>query len=231
MRRFLTLLLVAMLSLTSLAAAEATYPLTTEPVTLKIAVAQHSSDAVTDFNTKYALADAAAVTGVNIEWIPVVEGNNEQIATLLAGDMPDVFLGLLTDWQITQNYSLFLETENLIETYCPNIYETYESSVDGWRNFLTYPDGHMYGLIAGYYSSYYNSIEGTMWINKQWLDNLGLAVPTTLPELEQVLTAFRDNDADGDGDAIQRNPHGLLPEALCLHVQGAGVQLWSAQVL
>ena len=58
--------------------------LTEEPVTITIAVAQHASDTVTDFNTKYAIAQANEVTGVNIEWIPVLEGNNEQVATLLA---------------------------------------------------------------------------------------------------------------------------------------------------
>lgn len=40
-----------------------------------------------------------------------------------------------------------------------------------------------------------------LYINKEWLDNLGLAVPTTYEELETVLEAFVTEDADGDGDA------------------------------
>ena len=31
-------------------------------------------------------------------------------------------------------------------------------------------------------------------INKRWLDELGLAVPTTLDELHTALKAFKDND-------------------------------------
>jgi putative aldouronate transport system substrate-binding protein len=35
-----------------------------------------------------------------------------------------------------------------------------------------------------------------MFINKQWLDNLGLSVPTTYEEFENVLVAFNENDAN-----------------------------------
>lgn len=208
MKRFVSLFLALVMVLSmSAALAEVTYPLTTEPVTITIAVAQHDSDVVEDFNTKYAIKQAEEVTGVHIEWIPLIEGNTtERVATMLAGDLPDVFLGLLNDSAIAQNPSLFVPVEDMIEEYCPNIYATYEESVDGWRTFLTYPDGHIYGLIANYRAAYGNSLDGTMWINTQWLDNLGLEMPTTLAELEEVLIAFRDLDADGDGDPNNEIP-------------------------
>ena len=207
MKKLVSVLLAVLLALSCVALAEVTYPLTTEPVTIKIAVAQHDADVVEDFNTKYAIADAEKVTGVHIEWIPLIEGNtSEKVATMLAGDLPDVFLGLLNDTMIVQNPSLFVPTEDLIEKYCPNIFATYEESVDGWRTFLTYPDGHMYGLIANYRAAYNNSINGTMWIRKDWLDKVGMQVPTTLDELEEVLVAFRDEDVDGDGDTTNEIP-------------------------
>ena len=48
----------------------------------------------------------------------------------------------------------------------------------------------------------------------EWLDNLGLEVPTTYQEFEDVLTAFKEQDANGNGDPnidtradrISRNP-------------------------
>lgn len=207
MKRLVSLFLALVMVLSmSAALAEVTYPLTTEPVTITIAVAQHNADAVSDFNTKTAIKQAEEVTGVHIEWIPIQEGNNEKVATMLAGDMPDVFLGLLNDTLIQQNSDMFVQTENLIEKYCPNIFATYEENVDGWRTFLTYPDGHMYGLIANYRANPSNGMQGTMWIRQDWLDNLGLAMPTNLAELEEVLIAFRDLDADGDGDATNEIP-------------------------
>ena len=208
MKKLVSLFLALILVMGCTAAlGEITYPLTTEPVTITIAVAQHDMDVVEDFNTKYAIADAEKVTGIHINWIPIIEGNTtEKVATMLAGDLPDVFLGLLNDTMIMQNPSLFVPTEDLIETCCPNIYRTYEESIDGWRTFLTYPDGHIYGLIANYRAAYNNGIDGTMWIRKDWLDNLGLQVPTTLDELEKVLIEFRDKDADNNGDPNDEIP-------------------------
>ncbi|OOO00161.1 MAG: hypothetical protein ATN35_08865 [Epulopiscium sp. Nele67-Bin004] len=39
----------------------------------------------------------------------------------------------------------------------------------------------------------------TWFIRTDWLDNLGLEVPTTVQELEDVLIAFRDDDPNGNG--------------------------------
>lgn len=44
------------------------------------------------------------------------------------------------------------------------------------------------------------------WYNQQWLERLDLAVPTTLDELYNVLVAFRDEDADGDGETDDEIP-------------------------
>lgn len=205
MKKIVSLLIAVMLLVSAYAMAYE-LPLTTEPVTLKIAVGQHSSDAVQDFNTKYAIKEACEATGVTIEWIPILEGSTEQVSVMLAGNLPDVFIGLLNDTQIDQNTSLFVQIEDMIEENCPNILATYEDAVDGWKNFLTYPDGHIYGLMGNYLAAYNNSVDGTMWVNKVWLDNLGLQVPTTLEEFEAVLTAFRDEDADGDGDPANEIP-------------------------
>ena len=38
-----------------------------------------------------------------------------------------------------------------------------------------------------------------MFINRAWLDKLGLEVPTTTDELKTVLEAFRDGDPNGNG--------------------------------
>ncbi len=37
------------------------------------------------------------------------------------------------------------------------------------------------------------------WIRKDWLDKLGLQIPTTVDELHTVLTAFRNQDPNGNG--------------------------------
>jgi len=60
------------------------------------------------------------------------------------------------------------------------------------------PDGNMpmlwkYSLGPG------SMYDKQAYINKVWLDNLGLEVPTTTDELYDVLVAFRDQDPNGNG--------------------------------
>jgi putative aldouronate transport system substrate-binding protein len=39
------------------------------------------------------------------------------------------------------------------------------------------------------------------WINKAWLDKVGLGIPTTPEELKTALLAFKDGDPNGNGEA------------------------------
>ena len=42
--------------------------------------------------------------------------------------------------------------------------------------------------------------------NTEWLDRLGMEMPTTLDEFYNMLVAFRDEDANGDGDPTNEIP-------------------------
>jgi putative aldouronate transport system substrate-binding protein len=50
-----------------------------------------------------------------------------------------------------------------------------------------------------------------MFINKQWLDRVGKKVPTTWEELKDVLIAFRDQDANGNGNKSDEIPMDFTP--------------------
>ena len=179
----------------------------TEPAKLTIAVMQHSNDVLTDVGQKAILQEAVETLGYEVEWIFIMEGNDsEKVAGLLTDNQVDVYWGILKDDQILKNAELFLPIEDYIEEYCPNVYATYQDNMDGWKQYLTYPDGHIYGMMGGFMNSVNNSVNGTFWINKTWLDDLGMKVPTTMAELEAALVAFRDNDMDGDGDTGNEIP-------------------------
>ena len=176
-------------------------------VTLRIAVNKHPSDVSdnADFaKYKLMLRKAEEDLGYKIEWQPAID--QEKVATMLTGDLPDVFWGVLSDSQITDNTGLFLPLEDKIEDYAPNVYALYDESVPDWKEFLTYPDGHIYSMMGGTLVNPLNAISGTMWINQKWLEQLNLDIPETMEELENVLIAFRDNDCDGDGDASNEIP-------------------------
>lgn len=179
-------------------------------VKLRIAIDQHDADVSgADFiEFKNMLRQAEEELGYEIEYLPLRDGQTreEQLSVMLAGDLPDIFWGLLTDGQIVDNAGLFVPIEDKIETHAPDVYRIYEENVENWREFLTYPDGHIYGMMTDSIVKPNNYVSGTMWINKAWLDQLSLEIPTTMTELKTVLAAFRDNDLDGDGDASNEIP-------------------------
>ena len=83
---------------------------------------------------------------------------------------------------------------DLIDQYAPNIKRTLEENARFRRDAYSL-DGNIYYLPKT------NGLRFTefYWIRKDWLDNLGLEVPTTTAELHDVLYAFRNNDPNGNG--------------------------------
>ena len=69
-----------------------------------------------------------------------------------------------------------------------------------------------------------------LYINQDWLDNLGLEAPKTLDELTDVLLAFAKEDADGDGDPTNEigltNNAGTNLQADCQHI----LSVWGCMV-
>lgn len=87
-----------------------------------------------------------------------------------------------------------LALNDLIDKYAPNIKRVLASDVD-FANACYSQDGNIYYIPKGNtlkFSEFY-------WIREDWLKKLGLAVPTTVDELHDVLYAFRNNDPNGNG--------------------------------
>lgn len=51
-----------------------------------------------------------------------------------------------------------------------------------------------------------NETRYKMWVNEKWLENLNLEVPTTIDEFYNMLVAFKEQDANGDGDPSNEIP-------------------------
>lgn len=208
MKKMFTLLL-ALIMVVSAApmafARESDLPIVNEPLTLTIAVLRHGSDATENFNEKAFAIKAEEETGIHIEWIELSGADTEKLAVLLAGEHPDAYMGVLTDDMIAENPDMFMPINTLINEYCPNVVTTYEE-LEGWEQFLTYPDGNIYGMASFIWEDINESVASLPWINQTWLDKIDAPMPTTLDELYNVLVAFRDNDMDGDGDTTNEIP-------------------------
>ncbi len=143
-----------------------------------------------------------ADTNVHIDWnMSSEDGWKEKKGLLFSGKLPDAFFGqaILSDVDVIKYASqgLLIPLEGYIEEYCPNLQALLDRGT--YRKELTAPDGHIYALP--------NSTElspmthDKLFINKTWLDQLGLPVPETIEEFTATLKAFKDNDMNGNGRA------------------------------
>ncbi len=132
-------------------------------------------------------------------------GLKQKSLLLASGDLPDVFFGdnALKDNDIATNLDMFIPLEDYVEKYCPNIKAAWEARAhyasDGYQS-----DGHIYGL-PGKKPLRPKGCD-TPFINKAWLDRLGLEMPTTVDEWYEVLKAFWEQDANGNGDPNDEIP-------------------------
>ncbi len=139
-------------------------------------------------------------TDKEIEWHSV--DNNEQISLLFAsGDYTDVIISnILQDTDVSKyaaNGVIVPLDEYINEEITPNLCAFFER-VPTAKAVSTLPDGHIYTLprYNGIEADY---VENYMFINKVWLDKLGLKVPETTNELYTVLKAFKERDPNGNG--------------------------------
>lgn len=182
-------------------------PLTKDDVTLKILTLYAENYATGKAGTQKIWKWMTEQTGIKTD---IEEYDAENMKTKLplilsTDDLPDVFLrvnftsGDLLNYastnkiialdQYIQDYGYY--TKQLIEKY------------DYVNGALKAADGHVYSLAQ--FSSNHASTIGTC-INTDWLKNVGMEMPTTLEELYTVLKAFKEQDANKNGDPNDEIP-------------------------
>jgi putative aldouronate transport system substrate-binding protein len=144
-------------------------------------------------------------TNVKIVWdlIPQNEWKEKKNLIIASQQLPDGFMAPLT---LTSDEAakfggdgVLIPLDDLLQKYAPTItgimkdYPTYDP-------FVRSLDGNIYAL-AWMQDMGFDSFSGAI-INKEWLDKLGLKVPTTTEEFYQVLKAFKESDPAGDGKTI-----------------------------
>lgn len=119
---------------------------------------------------------------------------------IVSGDMPDIFMpwnGIEYD---LAKQGAIADLTDYLPKYAPNIWNSVPKEI--WDIVrASSPDGKIY-----YIPQVWIGLGNSGIIRKDWLDRVGLGVPTTLAEFETVLRAFKDQDANGNGD-----PHDEYP--------------------
>lgn len=199
-------------------------PIVKEPMTLTIFAPS---------NGEYAWEDNAQIkeleekTGIHLEWQTAASSDNVQdkLSTLFASnERPNILLtGVGGSSRYDKSTEQFLGEQGLVlplNEYLDTISVGYKAAfeaIDGFRDYITTPDGNIYSLpnVDGSLHVQYNM---KLWINTKWLENLNLEMPTTTDEFYEVMKAFKEQDANGNGD-----PNDEIP--LSTVTSGAGTQI------
>ncbi len=139
--------------------------------------------------------------------------------TLASGDLPDAFF--LIPW--VDGFSrpeilrlgaegALLPLNDLIDKYAPNV-KAALAEIPEFAQLATAPDGKIYALPQ-WNDCYHCSYGSKLWINTAWLEKLGLTMPTTTEELRTVLTAFKNDDPNGNGIADEIPLTGTVTDSI-----------------
>ena len=138
-------------------------------------------------------------TGIRVE--PVLLSSNDseasqQLAVKRAGGEQ---IDLILDWDIRQAYmqsGLTIKINDLLEKYkklIPNLLENIPE--EAWNGLSK--RGEIWGIPGRYV--FPNPDIKYIFVRKDWMDKLGLKMPTNTDELGEVMRAFTEDDPDGNG--------------------------------
>lgn len=123
---------------------------------------------------------------------------------LASGDYPDIFFKSgFSSAEMTKygSQGVLIPLQDLIRQYAPNLTKLLDER-DAWQ-YLQDQDGNVWSLPE---VDRQDPGITVLWIDKKWMDELGLKEPTSLDELYTVLKAFKDNDVNGNGDKNDEIP-------------------------
>lgn len=179
------------------------YPVVNEPITITAMTFVEATSG--DFNEMSMIKEISEKTGVTVkfEQISGDAWTEKKNLTLAAGtELPDIFYGGgITDSDILKygKAGSFVPLNDLIDKYAPNIKKMMDEN-PGIKTYMTMEDGKIYDLP--FFDNFIpENIPEMLFINKAWLDAVGMEIPTTTDELYAVLQAFKTKDPNGNGQA------------------------------
>ncbi|TBL79002.1 extracellular solute-binding protein [Paenibacillus thalictri] len=176
------------------------FPIAKEPITIKMMGAKGPLHG--EWKDMLVFKEYEKMTGIKVEFETVpqngfVEKRNVKMA---GGDLPDAFYRAQFTPADEVNYGsqgILIPLNGLIDKYAPNLKAVMEKYPEV-RQSITAPDGNIYTLPQ-LNDQLAPRLSRKIFINKKWLDKLGLPVPATTEEYYNTLKAFRDNDMTGSG--------------------------------
>ncbi|UKS25215.1 ABC transporter substrate-binding protein [Paenibacillus sp. HWE-109] len=195
---------------TSTGAASSAAPEVKYPTSFKYWVPMNGNAAAVmkNYNEMAAYKEIEKKTGTKVEFQhPPTGQEKDQFNIMLASNsLPDVieynFASGMGQSTAQSPDSLIkgkqiLRLNELIEKNAPNLTKVLKDHPE-FRKMITTDEGNIYVMPFLLGDEQLSVVNGPIF-RQDWLDKLGLKVPTTIPEWETVLTAFRDKDPNGNG--------------------------------
>lgn len=181
-------------------------PVVKEQITLTIAIP--SSSTVKDYNTNEYTKFIEEKTGINLEFEVLADYQNKiQIMLASNSKLPDIIMGGRSfNDDVLMKYGCngtgaIIDLEDYMKNYGYWLDHIYTKSKEPTiEKQLVSADGHRY-FMPGVIEQTGNRYPRKAWINKTWLDKLGLDMPETTEDLREVLRAFVTKDPNGNGKA------------------------------
>ncbi|WP_409345943.1 hypothetical protein [Paenibacillus sp. MBLB4367] len=171
------------------------YPIAATPITLNVGIIYGAH--MGDF-TKYDIwkkIEEKTNIKINLKVYSDVEKVNLMFSSR---DYPDIMLRMDPT---PQAISDAVEAKDIVNVdsllkYAPNWGKFLESNPDLKQQALM-QDGKLYGFPFAQIDEYSYGLRDQWFINRKWLDELGLKIPTTTEEFKNVLMAFKENAGKG----------------------------------
>lgn len=139
-------------------------------------------------------------TKIDFQWFPSANYEEKVGVTLASGNIPDIIYGASVPSLVEQG--AIIPLDELLEEHGQNILAAIGEEDLKYVRQAT--DGKIYHIptILDFPPAY------AMQIRKDWLDNVGIdKVPETWDEWKAAWTAFKTQDANGDGDPTNEIPY------------------------
>lgn len=178
-------------------------PIVKEKITLTVGVPGTSK--VEDFETNAFTKYLEEKTNIDLDFYQFPSsGGMEKLNVMLASntELPDVIVGFnipKTTFLAYASDGVFLELSDYYEKYGYWYKQLKEKTqVKNLDGYMSIADGGKY-FFPNIAEQLGNMYGGKAFINKAWLDKLGLAMPETIEDFRNVMKAFIAQDPNGNG--------------------------------
>lgn len=188
------------------------FPICDETITITVSGSQSTTP---DWNDTIMVQEIEKRFGIKMDCKPVPDDAWKTQLTLMLStrELPDFIMNTGMSLLDVAKYGQdgLLLPINQYGDLTPAMEEVF-NKYPALEKAVTAPDGNVYGLVQ-----VMANLIGQVprcFIDKNWMDQLNLSYPKSLDDFYNILVAFRDNDANGNGDPNDEIPFSTVVGSL-----------------